>query len=130
MIMDVLKIYPLVTVYILPPMFRSMPAWFASSFEEMLPLFLADVSHIDPDRVLVVPPLKVAASDLDVDGIHLIPASLQRVLDMLLTTFRDGVFVCPDEHPLSEEIGMFKMLSVITLFIFTKLPMFIRMCWI
>ena len=128
--MDVLSIYPLVTVYVLPPLFRTMPAWFASSFEEMLPLFLADVSHIDPDRVLIVPPLNVTASDLDIDGIHLVPASLQRALDLLLATFRDGVFVCPDDYPLSEDIGKLEMLLVVTLFILTKLPMFRILCWI
>jgi hypothetical protein len=86
-----------------------MPAWFASSFEEMLPLFLTDVSHIDPDRVLIVPPLKVTAPDLNYDGVHLLPASLQRVLDLLLATFRDGVFVNSADYPLSEAIGKLEM---------------------
>ena len=109
MIMDILAVYPLVTVYVLPPLFRVLPAWYASSFEEMLPIFLSDVSHIDLDRVLVVPPLVVTAPDLDFDGVHLKPASLQRVLDLLLTTFTDGVFVRPDDHPLSEDISKFKV---------------------
>jgi hypothetical protein len=109
MIMDILSKYPLVTVYILPPLFRTMPAWFATSFEEMLPSFLSDVSHIDHDRVLVVPPLHVTTQDLDFDGVHLKPASLQRVLDLLLETFRNGVFVKPDDYLLSEAIGKLKM---------------------
>jgi hypothetical protein len=29
MIMDVLSIYPLVTIYVLSPIFRSLPAWFS-----------------------------------------------------------------------------------------------------
>jgi hypothetical protein len=86
-----------------------MPAWFASSFEEMLPIFLSDVSHIDPDRVLVVPPLNVTTPDLGFDGVHLKPSSLQRVLDLLLATFRNGVFVNPDDYPLSEAIGKLEM---------------------
>jgi hypothetical protein len=105
MIMDILSIYPLVTVYILPLIFRTMPAWFSSSYEEMLPIFLCVVSHIDLDRVLVVPPLYVTSQDLDFDGVHLKPASLQRVLDLLLETFRYGVFVKPDDYPISESIS-------------------------
>jgi hypothetical protein len=105
MIMDILSIYPLVTIHILPPMFRAMPAWFSSSFEEFLPLFLSVVAHLDPDRVLVVPPLCVTPQDLDFDGVHLKPASLQRLLDLLLESFRDGVFVKPSDYPISEAIS-------------------------
>jgi hypothetical protein len=109
MIMDILSIYPLVTIYILPPLFLSMPAWFASSFEEMLPIFLTDVSHVNPERVFVVPPLPVTALDLDFDGVHLKPASLQRVLDLLLKTFRDGAFVNPADHPLTDDISKLEL---------------------
>jgi hypothetical protein len=109
MIMDILSIYPLVTVYILPPIFRTMPALFATSFEEMLPIFLSNVSHIDLDRVFVVPPLHVTTLDLDFDGVHLNPTSLQCVLDLLLKTFRHGVFVNPDGYRLSDAIGKLKM---------------------
>jgi hypothetical protein len=67
-------------------------------------MFLSDVAHIDPDRVLVVPPLYVTPQDLDFDGVHLKPASLQHVLDLLLESFRDGVFVKPADYPISEAI--------------------------
>lgn len=67
-----------------------------------MPQFLSDVSHVNPDRVKVVPPLTVNALDLEYDGVHLKPAALQRVLDLLLTTFRDGAFVRPADFPVSE----------------------------
>jgi hypothetical protein len=104
MVMDILKIYPLVSVFVLPPLFCSFPAWCLSAYETMLPRFVSDVSHIDPDRVKVVPPLATSAQDLDFDGVHLNPAALQRVLDLLLISFRDGVFVNPDDYPVSEDL--------------------------
>jgi hypothetical protein len=92
MIMDILSIYPLVSVYILPPMFCTSPAWFSTAYETLLPKFLSDVAHIDPDRVKVVLPLVATAQDLEIDGIHLKSEALQRVLDILPVTFRDGFF--------------------------------------
>jgi hypothetical protein len=105
MLMDILKVYPLVSIFILPPLFRMIPAWFSLAFESMLPRFLTDVSHIDPDRIKVVPPLDVGDHDLEFDGVHLNPAALQRVLDLLLVTFRDGVFVKPEDYPVSEDLS-------------------------
>jgi hypothetical protein len=71
----------------------------------MLPMFLSDVAHFDLTRVFVVPPLSAILQDLDFDGVHLKPPSLQRLLDLLLVTFRDGVFVNPDDYPVSEDIS-------------------------
>ena len=102
MVRDILVLYPQVSVYLLPPLYRSLPKWFASTYEALMPLFLSSVSHIDTARVLVVPPIHVAPLDLDYDGVHVKPPSLQRMLDMLLTTFRDGVFVRPGDYPLPE----------------------------
>ena len=104
MIMDILVVYPQVSVYVLPPIFRSLPAWFASSYETILPKFLSYVSRIDERRVKVVPPFKVTSQDLEFDGVHLVPASLQHLLDLLLVSFRDGVFVLPGDFPLSEDL--------------------------
>ena len=91
--MDILNIFPTVSVYILPPIFRTFPEWFSSSYEQILPQFLSDISHVDPERLKVVPPLAISAQDLDFDGVHLKPVALQRLLDLLLVTFRDGIFV-------------------------------------
>ena len=102
MITDILALYPQVQIYLLPPLYRSLPKWYASSYEALMPLFLSAVSHIDAERVLVVPPIHVSPLDLDYDGVHLRPPTLQRVLDMLLKTFRDGVFVRPADYPLPE----------------------------
>ena len=111
--MDVLSIYPLVTIYVLSPIFRSLPTWFSESFDAMLPKFLSDVAHIDPERVFVVPPLRAMPQDLDVDGVHLKPPALQRLLDLLLLTFRDGLFVKPDDYPISEDISKLDILMFI-----------------
>jgi hypothetical protein len=104
MIKDILSLYPHVTVYVLPPMFCTLPTWFSTSYAAILPIFLSDVSHIDPLRVMVVPPLIVTSPDLDFDGVHLKSPSLQRLLDLLLLTFRDGVFVNPADFPVLEDI--------------------------
>ena len=109
MLMDILKVYPDVCIYVLSPIFRAFPAWFAESYESLLPLFLSDVSHLDPDRVKVVPPLVATNVDLDVDGVHLKPAALQRLLDLLLVTFRDGIFVRPQDHPITEDLSKLDM---------------------
>ena len=106
MIRDILTLYPHVTVYVLPPIFCSLPNWFSVSYGSILPIFLSEVSHIDLVRVLVVPPLVATSQDLDFDGVHLKSPSLQRLLDLLLVTFRDGVFVKPDEYPILEDICM------------------------
>ena len=110
--MDILVVYPQVSIYVLPPIFRSLPAWFASSYETILPKFLSDVSRIDERRVKVVPPFKVTSQDLEFDGIHLVPASLQRLLDLLLVTFCDGVFALPGDFPLSEDLPKFFLLLI------------------
>jgi hypothetical protein len=107
MIKDILTLYPHVTVYVLPPIYRSLPTWFASSYQSILPIFLSEVSHINPVRVMVVPPLVASLPDLDFDGVHLKPPCLQRLLDLLLVTFRDGVFVKPDDYPVLEDICKF-----------------------
>jgi hypothetical protein len=104
MIRDILTLYPHVTVYVLPLMFRTLPTWFSTSYEAILLIFLSDVSHIDPARVVVVPPLAVSTPDLEFDGVHLKSSSLQRLLDLLLITFRDGVFVKPEDYPVLEDI--------------------------
>jgi hypothetical protein len=103
--MDILALYPLVSVFILPPLYRNLPAWFASSYESVLPKFLSDVCHVDPLRVKVVPPVLATSQDLEFDGVHLKPAMLQRLLDVLLVSFRDGDFVKPEDYPLSEDLS-------------------------
>ena len=105
MIMDIMALYPLVNVFILPPLYRDLPAWFASSYESFMPRFLSDVCNVDPLRVKVVPPVLATSQDLEFDGIHLKPALLQRLLDVLLVSFRDGDFVKPDDYPLSEDLS-------------------------
>ena len=70
MLMDIMSLYPHVTVYVLPPMFHTLPLWYSSTIESFLPQFLSDVAHIDLARVLVVPPLLVTSQELDVDGVH------------------------------------------------------------
>ena len=105
MVRDILAIYPQVSVFILPPMYRSQPVWFSTTYETLVPLFLSAMSHIDVARVQVVPPLVVVSQDLEYDGVHLRPPALQRVLDRLLTTFRDGVFVRPADYPLLDHDG-------------------------
>ena len=102
MIRDVLGIYPHVTIYILPPLFRAQPIWYARSYVDLLPLFLSEVSHVDPARVMVVPPITVTGLDLDCDGVHLGSPALQRLLDVLLRTFRDGVFIKPADYPVPD----------------------------
>ncbi len=104
MLMDILSIYPTVSVFVLPPLFCTAPAWYSSSYELILPRFLSDVSNLDPERVKVVPPLVASAEDLDFDGVHLQPAALQRLLGLLLITFRDGIFVQPQDYPISEDL--------------------------
>ena len=124
MIQDMLQLYPQAHVYVLPPIFRAQPTWFSSSYASLLPLFLSEVSHIDATRVLVVPPLIVTGRDLDIDGVHLLPASLQRVLDLLLKTFRDGVFVRPDDYPVVAAVGEFCLF----LFLFMCLSFYLFTC--
>ena len=53
----------------------------------------------------MVPPLALSAQDLEFDGVHLSPVALQCLLDLLLVSFRDGVFVKPEDHPMSEDIS-------------------------
>jgi hypothetical protein len=110
MIKDILVLYPHVTIYVLPPMFRALPLWFLSAFESILASFLCDVSHIDLVRVMVVPPFCVSSQDLDFDGVHLNPVALQCLLDLLLLTFRDGIFVKPEDYPVSEDISKLEIL--------------------
>jgi hypothetical protein len=105
MIMDIMALYPLVNVFILPPLYRDLPAWFATSYELLMPKFLSDVCHVDPLRVKVVPPVLATSQDLEFDGIHLKPALLQRLLDVLLVSFRDGDFVKPEDYLLSEDLS-------------------------
>jgi hypothetical protein len=55
MFRDLLRTYANVYVYVLAPLFRSQPLWYESVYGEMSNLFCSEVSHVDPDRVRVVP---------------------------------------------------------------------------
>ena len=105
MIRDILGLYSLVSIYVLPPIYRSQPIWYSDAYEDLLPLFLSEVSHLDPVRVFVVPPIVVNDQDLDCEGVHMGPPALQRLLDLLLKSFRDGVFVNPADFPILENLG-------------------------
>ena len=69
---------------------------------------------MDPARVKVVPPVDVSAQNLDPLGVHFDNVVHQLVVDRLLASFMDGVFVDPALYPL-DAIGYFAPLSVLIL---------------
>jgi hypothetical protein len=65
------------------------------------------ISHVDPARVKVVPPVDVAAQNLDPARVHFDQDAQRLVIDQLLSSFLDGVFVNPEQYPLVENIGLY-----------------------
>ena len=65
------------------------------------------ISHVDPARVKVVPPVDITASNLDPAGIHFDQDGQRLVLAQLLASFSDGIFVNPEQYPLVENIGLY-----------------------
>ena len=113
MLRDLLRVHPAVTVYVLAPLYRSQPLWYESVYGEVSTLFCSEVSHVDPDRVKVVPPVDVPFQNLDPAGVHYDHVVHQLVVAQLLTSFQDGVFVVPAHYPLIEPIGLFSFPSKI-----------------
>ena len=54
MLRDLLTAHPTVSVFVFAPLFRSQPTWYESVYGELLNLFCAVISHVDPARVKVV----------------------------------------------------------------------------
>ena len=106
MLQDLLRVHPSVVVYVLAPLYRSQPAWYESVYGEVSTLFCSEVSHVDPVRVRVVPPVDVPAQHLDPAGVHFDHVVQQLVVAQLLLSFQDGVFVDPSHYPLAEPIGL------------------------
>jgi hypothetical protein len=111
MIRDLLMAYPSVSVFVLAPLFRSQPAWYDSVYGELSNLFCSVISHVDPARVKVVPPVDINASNLDPAGIHFDQDGQKLVLAQLLASFSDGIFVNPEQYPLVENIGLYLYIS-------------------
>ncbi len=113
MLRDLLKAYPTVTVYVFAPLFRSQPPWYESVYGELLNLFCSVISHVDPALVKVVPPVDVSHRNLDPAGVHFDKDVQQLVVNQLLSSFLDGVFIKPDEYPIVDIIGYRLILSFI-----------------
>ena len=96
------------------PLYRSQPLWYETVYGETSVLFCSEVSRLDPARVKVVPPVDVSAQHLDPLGVHYGNVVHQLVVDRLLASFMDGVFVDPNLYPL-DSIGYFKHLSILIL---------------
>jgi hypothetical protein len=107
MIRDLLVAYPSVAVFVLAPLYRSKPAWYDSIYGELSNLFCSVISHVDPARVKVVPPVDITESNLDPAGIHFDQDGQRLVLAQLLSSFSDGIFVNPEQYPLVENIGLY-----------------------
>jgi hypothetical protein len=60
---------------------------------------------LDVLRVKIVPPVGVPSGSLDPSGIHFEKDVQQLVVNQLLSSFQDGVFINPDQYPLVENIG-------------------------
>ena len=107
MLRDLLSSHPMVSVYVLAPLYRSKPTWYASVYGEASVLFCSEVSHVDPTRVKVVPPVEVSERHLDPLGIHFGNAAHDLVIAQLLSSFGEGVFFDPQQYPLADCIGYF-----------------------
>jgi hypothetical protein len=60
---------------------------------------------VDLVRVKVVPAVDVSARNLDPSGIHFDKEVQQLVVNQLLSSFQDGVFITPTQYPLVEAIS-------------------------
>jgi hypothetical protein len=61
MVRDLLRVHANVSVYLLAPLYHSQPLWYESVYGETSDLFCSELSHLDPVRVKVVPPVDVSA---------------------------------------------------------------------
>ncbi len=113
MVRDLLRAYTNVSVYILSPLYRSKPLWYESVYGETSNLFCSELSNLNPARVKVVPPVDVSAQSLDPLGVHFGDATHQLVVDQLLSSFMDGVFVDPAQYPLIDSTGYNLYLSTL-----------------
>ena len=105
MVQDLLRVHPNVSVFILAPLFRTKPLWYESTYGELSNLFCSVLLHVDVLRVKVVPPVVVSSGSLDPSGIHFDKEVQQLVVNQLLSSLQDGVFINPDQYPLVEIIG-------------------------
>ena len=110
MLRDLLRVHPSVSVFVLAPLFRSMPTWYESVYGELSNLFCSVISHVDPARVRVVPAVDVSVQHLDPSGVHFDREVQQLVVAQLLSSFQDGVFINPEQYPLVKNIGYFLFL--------------------
>ena len=81
---------------------------------EISTLFCSEVSNLDPSQVKVVPLVDVSAQHLDPLGVHNDNVVHQFVVDRLLASFKDGIFVDPALYPL-DAIGYFAPLVFLIL---------------
>ena len=112
MLQDLLRVYPLVSVYVLAPLYRSQPLWYESVYGETSTLFCSEISNLNPERVRVVPPIDVPAQHLDLTGVHFNNVVHQLVVAQLLSSFQDGIFVNPADFPIQEPIGSYPLLKI------------------
>jgi len=71
---------PLVNVIIVPPLYRSTPAWFGPYLPDILGFLAAEVGRIGAGRISICAPVVVVPSIIEEDGIHLNPAGGDRFL--------------------------------------------------
>jgi hypothetical protein len=107
MVKDLLGVYPNVSVFVLAPLFRSQPVWYESVYGELSVLFCTSLSHVNPSRVKVVPPVDVSRQHLDPSGIHFNQDVQQLVVSPLLSSFLEGVFLNPTQYPIIDVIGSY-----------------------
>jgi hypothetical protein len=107
MLRDLLRVHPAVSVYILAPLYRRQPVWYKAIFGEMSNLFCSSVSHLDPTLVKVVPAVEISPRHLDPEEVHFDKDAQQLVVNQLLSSFVDGVFINPTHYPLVDIIGYF-----------------------
>jgi hypothetical protein len=93
--------------------FEASPPWYKSDYGELLNLFCSVISHVDPARVKVVPPVDVSPRNLDPAGVHFDKDVQQLVDTQLLSSFLDRVIVKPDEYHIINIIGYRLILSFI-----------------
>ncbi len=74
---------PDVNIIICPPMFRSVPAWFASYLPDFHQFLTAEVGRAGSSRIGVCNPFLTVPSMLEGDGIHLTPAGGDRFMSHL-----------------------------------------------
>jgi hypothetical protein len=71
---------PGVNAIVCPPMFRSVPVWFASYLPDFHQFLQAEVTRVGSSRIGVCNPFVVVPSLLEADGVHLSPAGGDRFM--------------------------------------------------